>query len=752
MSDSGFRRIPLEELAQLASSADNLAIVCGAGLSHGVAPLASDLLGGFLAAIEALANEIALVDRTREADEIRNSYFTLELFVSGLSCRVPALRKPLMRLYKDIFCLKEINRAHRAMAKALGTFTNSGKRAVALIANFDDGLTTGLVQSGVPYRLVTRNNVQNVVSDGSDGATVDKETAARVDVCAYHGTVQTTGPDATIPSGPTSMSARNLAHPFPPAMSQYVQQALRNAGLVLFIGHRGEDFYDLNIELRRMAQLGATSKARFLCVPHMGDPKSVAPTYEALFGKTGLVAIENPTQDWIGDLFDAISGIPTSPPDALPPSIGLREVTSRLLSLVEDFYPAGLPERSTIQIQCVALLDDIKAGALAAWSVIEHYRLESLGYTQDEISAFGRAPEGSVYYGIPIAELIQLQKDYQDFRFNFHSLDPKTITPSSSVIEEGLQLTDRLENFASVARDALPLAADGTQKAIARLLAAIPYDYCGLVGMRLMNVIHVSPIHASSAPSSAPLVTLLNDIDGTSMRNLTAEAESENGNGVGLRTELLFKVSAALAREAGTDLRTESAKFSSDPQAQEAYAGSLAQIVGWQDWELAPAENRLRLPFIPVDERLHGYKTMINKRMQRMETEEANVSSGERSFSAAGDAAQCAVRVCEVARLLAGVSDFGSIAPDPDVLAHPDAQKLLESIPAMARTCIRVASETSSVHNHLIMQAYDALLLDSLLTERGNTTQILNEAELYAKDGVGFQFETRLKGIKSRIS
>ena len=204
--------------------------------------------------------------------------------------------------------------------------------------------------------------------------------------------------------------------------------------------------------------------------------------------------------------------------------------------------------------------------------------------------------------------------------------------PSDDVINQGLELADRLETFASVARAALSVATDGTQKAIARLLAAIPYDYCGLVGMRLMKVIHVPPIPANRTPSSTPLETLLNDIDVNSTRNLASQGQIENGNGVGLRTELLFRVSAALAREAGADLATESEKFTSDPQTQEAYAENLAQIVGWQDWKLAPTENRLRLPFVPVDERLEGYKAMIDKRMRRMESEEANLSAGEHNL------------------------------------------------------------------------------------------------------------------------
>jgi hypothetical protein len=63
-----------------------------------------------------------------------------------------------------------------------------------------------------------------------------------------------------------------------------------------------------------------------------------------------------------------------------------------------------------------------------------------------------------------------------------------------------------------------------------------------------------------------------------------------------------------------------------------------------------------------------------------------------------------AVRLCEVAKLLADVTDFGLIRPNPDGLLRPDAQDFLKLIPEQARRCVDVAAETSPVRNHLIMQ------------------------------------------------
>jgi hypothetical protein len=748
---SDYRHMSLGRLAKQVSDEDNIVIVCGAGLSSGVAPLAEDVEHGLLAAVEYLADE-SPSDPARKVEyaEVKKEYFTLELFVSALRHRVPDLERPLLQLYQHLFHLTNINRANRAVASALGSFAKSGKRAVVLTANFDDGLTTSLQDERVKYRLVTRNNVQKALLGHDD---------TLIDICAYHGTIQHHAPDHTKPSGPTSMTARNLAHPFPPGLSQYVQQTLAKAGSVLFIGHKGEDFYDLNMELRRNLQQGVTKKDRFICLPHEGKIENVSASYEKLFGKEGLVLIKELEKgDWIGDLFDAISGKKTPSPGILPPAAGVDQVNSLLIAFVDKHYHIGSEKRWMIGNQCAALLDDIKAGAFAAWSVIEHYRLESIGYSQEEIAAFGRAAEDSKYHSIPVAELIQLQRDYQSFRNNFAKLNVETISDKDRrlVIEAGLKLADRLEGFASQAREALPVASYGTQKAIARLLAAIPYDYCGLLGMRLMQIIHVPPIPKVPAKSDADLEKLLDDIDASSMRRLAAGAndEGQGGNGIGLRTELLFKISTALAKEAGKDLVRESRKFSSDVHVQQAYADNLSQIVGWQDWELAPTENRFRLSFVPVEERLEGYMKMINIRMNRMKKEEAVAGHPEEelSFSASADAAQCAVRVCEVARLLAGVSGRGTITKNSMILQRTDAKEILSKIPEMARRCMEVAEKSSSVKNWLIMQAYDALLLESLLNERGNAKQIMEEAKEYAKDTVDVQFSTRLEDMRSRFA
>lgn len=96
----------------------------------------------------------------------------------------------------------------------------------------------------------------------------------------------------------------------------------------------------------------------------------------------------------------------------LPPKDNEEVVKSQLLALVDKEFPAGRHDRWIIQNQCAALLDDIKAGVFAACSLVEHYRLESIGYSQEEIAASGRASNDSQYHTIPLAKLIRLQKDY----------------------------------------------------------------------------------------------------------------------------------------------------------------------------------------------------------------------------------------------------------------------------------------------------------------------------------------------------
>jgi len=532
---------------------------------------------------------------------------------------------------------------------------------------------------------------------------------------------------------------------------------------VLFVGHRGEDFYDLNMELRRILQLGTVEKHRFLCIPHMGDMGQVSSSYEALFGKRRLGKITTMQDDWIGDLFDTISGSTTPSSGDLPDVVGLGDVTEDFLKLVDNHSAVGSPSRLAIQKQCAALLDDLRVGCLAAWSVIEGYRLESLGYTQAEIAAFGR-PKKRKYHHLPIEELISLQKDYQLFREAWNTTKTQNLTSDGDIVENGLELADKMEKFASNARNAFSVCTDGIQKAICRLLAAIPYNYCGLVGMRLMAVIHAPSNSISALHQIDTLEMLLAHIDKTSIRGLASNASDKDkaSNGMGLRTELLFNVSAALAKAAGNDLKTEAAKLYSDAEIQEAYAENLSQIVGWQDWEFAPTENRLRLQFIDMNERLDCYEIMIGKRIGRIAKEASGLDTSGLSFSAAADAAQCAVRVGEVARLLAGVGDFGIVVRDENLIGTPVAKRILEKIPSWGRICIDAARESSSVPNHLILLAYDGLLLESLLTGSRDLLEILKEARLYAEDafglesrnetGIGFQFARCMRGIESRVN
>lgn len=765
LADQDYTRMSLEELANEIKGTNNLVVVCGAGLSCGVAPLAQEVRHGLLLAVESLADGITQSDHACLVEEIENlnpPYLTLELFVSGLRHRVPALEAPLRQLYDELFRLPELNHANQALGRALQFFQSHDKQAVVLNANFDDGLTRSLTEAGISeYRLITQDNVHEIVAANNDQANgSDSRKASKVvDICAYHGTIQKLAPDGSRPSPPTSMTARSLAHPFSPDIARYIQYVISRADLVLFLGHRGEDFYDLNVELRRIVQRGVAAKAKFRCVPHMGNVKEVNESYAQLYGKSGVILLKNVTSgDWIGELLDLVSGHQTSPQKIHFKPQEREEIFLRMLALVSEHSGVESHERSVIKLQCRALLDDIKAGTLAAWSVIEHYRLESLGYTQNEIAAFGRAPPQRKYFGLSILELITLQKDYQAFRNAFAKLSPENLTFDNGTVKNGLELAHRMESFAMDARKAIPKISNSAQKAIAFLLAAIPYDYCGLVGMRLMKVFQVRPSYQDSPGQNASLDELLGALDKTTMEELASKALADetfknDGNGIGWRTEVLFRTSAKLAQEAGKELAVEATRLSTNDQEAKIYADNLSQIVGWRDWELAPTENRLRLSFLDASERLNGYRKMIDIRMERMTEERGEATAGERSFSAAADAAQCAVRVCEVARLLANVSDVGVPQKDSKVKELEVSKWFLGKIPEMARECMRVAAESSSIPNWLIMQAYDALLLESLLTGRGNERAIIQEAEDYGKhEEANFQYKTRLEQMKTRIA
>ncbi|RYP09586.1 hypothetical protein DL765_008396 [Monosporascus sp. GIB2] len=102
MADDKCYRPTLEQLAAPAKSKNNIVVICGAGLSYGVAPLDKNVEAGLLAAIQKLGEEDWPAGLQPEAAEIEKKYFTLELFASGVRHRVPGLVTPLRELYRDI--------------------------------------------------------------------------------------------------------------------------------------------------------------------------------------------------------------------------------------------------------------------------------------------------------------------------------------------------------------------------------------------------------------------------------------------------------------------------------------------------------------------------------------------------------------------------------------------------------------------------------------------------------------------------
>lgn len=395
MSDSesdyehNYYRPSFEELADLVNDRDNIVVVCGAGLSYDVAPLADTVKRCLLNAVQELSSQVK--ERSKaETDEINKKYFTLELFASGLRHRVPSLTKSMTDLYSNIFTLPELNRAHVSLAKAMGHFTAAGKRATVLTANFDDGVQKALRQLGIDYRLITRNNVSQVMA-GDDR---NRNAAPKVDICAYHGTIEKSAPnDHVTPSPPTSMTAQNLAHPFPPSLSMYFQRTLAHTGAILFIGHRGEDFYDLNVELQRAVRKytedsGHPAARKFLCLPHKGQPECIHESYRKLFGDAGVACIRGIEEDdeWVADLFDRISGQTTGPTMVRPARMTDAEwqektdlevagLSNKLIQLVNNqFGTQGSTDRWVLQRQCAALLNNIHNSALAAWTALGHLR------------------------------------------------------------------------------------------------------------------------------------------------------------------------------------------------------------------------------------------------------------------------------------------------------------------------------------------------------------------------------------------
>jgi hypothetical protein len=368
--------------------------------------------------------------------------------------------------------------------------------------------------------------------------------------------------------------------------------------------------------------------------------------------------------------------------------------------------------------------------------------LESLGYPQDVIASFARPKSSTKFFGIPIIDFISLQREYQSFRDRFEALEK--VRSAEDALVDGLSLSLRLERLGVKARNVLASPISNMHKSLAAVLAAIAYDYAGLIAMRCMRA---KPHPSASDPSlDRALAQVLADIEGSSF---VAGQE--------IRADRLFLASAGLAERAGLELDAAANQDEGDPTRREEYKQSLSQIVGWQDWALAPAENRLRLDRVPFDEKLSKFEELISKRMVRISLELAQ-PLGRKSFSAAGDAAQCAQRLGEVLRLVCGVRESG--APDRQKFAKGVAvDRIVDAAIKYSVECLTAGNETSSIPNFRFLSAYDALVLAALYRANDSDARdwIAKAREYvsrYAGDDKAFRgrLSNRLRQVESRLT
>lgn len=802
------RYMTIESCADLIGKKTKIVIVCGAGLSAGVAPLARAIEDGLWAAVTRLAHGDEAADlhgAVATGSEIRESYCTLELFVSGLRNRVPSLREPLVRLYEQLFRLQTPSRTHLALAKALAAKpklaagapkTQAGEpvRCVAVLtSNFDDGLTQALHAIPHDYRLVTDANVAGINAKDDEGRSAEPDGTKSavwmhpgIDVCAYHGTVDARRPmtEDVPPEGgrghtpPTSMAARDLAHPFAPQMSAYVNRVLKAAatdpnGLILFVGHRGEDFYDLNLEIDSIVGKPNTIEERrracknVMCIPHRGRFYDVSDFYEKTFTKEGFVVLTGAGDEWLADLCDEVSGSPTTA-SGPPVAVGAGGVESRFLDLAGKVYDRDDDRRGVMAKQCRAFLSDIQSGVFAAWSVTEHYRLESLGYPDEQIAAFGRPAASRRFHGVPLAELITLQKTYKEVRTRIDRAIERH--DGNAALGGCLDLMVRFEEFAKTALDAIrtiksadPPARDGTehlQVAMAALLAAIGYDYAGLIAMRCASVKHTLPDLSERVPKPWQPAYAANAKP--PLKVLKRLGASGFTAGQTRRASDLFVASVMLANWAAAEIKAAARAVGLvDPKDLAEYEDRLAQIVAWEDWSLAPQENRLRLP-IPEHagparkarirrKRIATFRATIGRRIKRIEV--AVATTGEKSFSAAADAAQCVQRLSESMRLVSDVKERGRPGPISDD-GRKDFEDFVEEAERHARYCLAIDEANSSVRNYRFMAAYDALVLCALFRGEADAAgEWVSEAGSYAGPHLGGRadWSKRLSQVRSRV-
>lgn len=696
------------EVVQLVRDAKFPVFVCGAGISYGAAPLAQQVEDGLLSAVAALAFRSAdlnsIYDVFRGFSEVRNEYFTLEMLASAISYRIPSISQSILDSYREIFSLPEINRANKAISNA---FT-LGFPKIVLTSNFDDGLFRSLSDSGGNYRVITDANANG--KEPTPG-----------DICAYHGTIYNNIATKDGISNPSTMTARELAHPFLPSMADYIERVFEAADRVIFIGHRGEDFYDMNLLVKKYigdsdSKLYAQRKGKFFCIPHCGKSESVSTFYFDVFDANNILDIGR-NQNWVADICDQLSGGKTETTRSR--HVDAKGVEFIFRRNIEKYIGNNKRRARIASRQASSLIDDIIGSVFAVWSITEHYRLESLALTQREISYFGRPPRELMFHGIAVGDFLDCQRLYQDFR---SKIDPvKNIDKSYiDVAKEGVELFTRLESLSKQCMITSHAIKRGIERAFCILLQAIALDYMGLIAMRFES-------------KREYMVQAIDNYDDFCI------------------SSSLFKNSWECADKAGSALEEDESLVLLSKKERRLYLNALEEVVSWRTWRMAPRENFARSPDLTLVERIEVLKECIDERMSFI-NRELNGPKDEINYSIVGFSALCALRCAELMRVLAFERPVERGIPDFSKSKHiPNRRRLIDKIEEYSRICINVGKQFSSQKNIRFMSAYDALILCSLYSKRESRilTGIFFEAKEYA--GTDKAFLERIDQISTRI-
>ncbi len=709
MGDWEMRKCSETEFVELIRSSRFPVFVCGAGISYGVAPLAQDMEDGLIASIINIQRDI---EREWPASnylyafqEARKQYFTLEMLASAISYRAPLLKEPLSQTYIELFRLGIINRANNSISNAFAR----GFPAIILTANFDDGLYKSLKIKNAQFRILTDANISG-------------KSPNKFDICAYHGTVHDTAASSEEKlSGPSTMTARELAHPFLPAMANYIETVFKSADRIFFVGHRGEDFYDMNLLIKKY--IGANDgtfefhnrQRKFYCVPHCGNREAVSDFYFETFDENNILDLgENP--NWVADACDVLSGVKTE--EEKRKNFSSQDVENVFMSKFNEVMRKRKRAYKLARLQAHALLNDINSMVFAVWSVTEHYRLESLALSQKEISAFGRPPKSLSFFGIQASNLLEYQSRYQTFR-DAVSFIQDASTEAADIFAAGAQVYDELDTFSVSCAQSVYKAKRPIERASILLMQAIALDYMGLIGMRFEG-------------KKALFQQMRPDYERFA------------------RSSDLFKRSWTKADEAGVQILGDEVLLTTPKSAQVEYRYGLEEIVSWRTWRMAPRENFARSLDLSVHERIRWLLDCIDDRMNFIKRELQGPTSTA-NYSVAGYAALCSLRAAELMRVLGFGEPKERGKPDFLISASAvDLSSITKVAVQAARICINVGSANSSQKNFRFMSAFDALILAALLDgDELKAKEVFGEAKKYAGDNR--ECLVRLDQIASRF-